>query len=113
MNNQNKKRKKIKKRINIKGTHEIPRLCVYKSNTAVYAQIIDDTKGVTLVADSTRNIKDDNMKPIEKSRKLGEIIAKEAMDKGIKSVVFDRSGYLYHGKISALANGARKVGLEF
>lgn len=113
MNSQNKQRQKIKKRINIKGTREVPRLCVYKSNTAVYAQIIDDTKGMTLVANSTRNIRDDKMKPVDKSQKLGEVIAKEAIDKGIKSVVFDRSGYLYHGKVSALANGARKLGLKF
>lgn len=112
MNSQSKQRQKIKKRINIKGTQEKPRLCVYKSNTAVYAQIIDDIKGVTLVSDSTRNIKDDKLKPVEKSQKLGEIIAKEAMNKGIKSVVFDRSGYLYHGKVSALAEGARKMGLK-
>lgn len=99
----------------ISGTPERPRLAVYRSNKHVYAQLIDDTKGVTLASASTLD-KDLNLEStsnLEAAQKVGELIAKRAVENGYKSVVFDRSGYLYHGRIQALADAARENGLEF
>ncbi len=96
------------------GTSECPRLCVFRSNTNIYAQIIDDEKGVTLVSasslDKELNLKNNN---IETASKVGESIAKKAKKAGIKEVVFDRGGYMYHGKVKALAEAARESGLKF
>ena len=94
------------------GTSECPRLCVFRSNTNIYAQIIDDSKGVTLVSASSLELKLKNVN-VEAATKVGESIAKKAKKAGIKKVVFDRGGYLYHGRVKALADAARENGLEF
>ena len=93
------------------GSGERPRLSVYRSNTGIYAQIIDDSKGVTLVASSSKVLKVG--KTVAAAKQVGDDVAKKALAKGIKSVVFDRSGYLYHGRIKALADAAREAGLIF
>jgi large subunit ribosomal protein L18 len=100
----------------IKGSAERPRLSVFRSRGHIYAQVIDDDMGKTLVAASTLALKKSSKKVknnIEAAKRVGEEIAKRAVAAGIKKVVFDRSGYLYHGKIAALADAARKGGLEF
>lgn len=101
----------------ISGTPEMPRLCVYRSNKSIYAQIIDDTKGITLVSASTL---DPAMKgaldDVDKkgaAEKVGKLIAERALAAGIKDVVFDRGGYVYTGRVAALAAGAREAGLNF
>ncbi len=94
----------------ISGTSLVPRLNVYRSNKSIYAQIIDDTKGVTLASASSMKEKGNN---IEVAAKVGKAIALEAKKKKITKVVFDRSGYLYHGRVKALADAARENGLEF
>ena len=110
-----KKHKKIRNRFT--GTPERPRLAVFRSNTHIYAQVIDDTVGNTLVAAST--LEKDVKAELEKTNDvaaaayLGTVIAKKALEKGIKSVVFDRGGFIYQGKIKALADAARAAGLEF
>ena len=101
----------------ISGTPEMPRLCVYRSLNNIYAQIIDDTKGVTLVSAST--LQKDVKAELEKTNNvaaaayLGTVIGKKAVEAGIKEVVFDRGGFIYQGKIQALADAAREAGLEF
>ena len=101
----------------ISGTPEMPRLCVYRSLNNIYAQVIDDTKGVTLVACSTQEkdvmaqIKDTHKKGAAKI--VGKLIAERASEAGIKQVVFDRGGYVYTGRVAELAAGAREAGLEF
>jgi len=99
------------------GSKERPRLNVFRSNKHIYAQLIDDIKGHTIVSASTLDseIKEQisNGGNIEAAIKVGEIVAKRAIEKGIKKVVFDRGGYLYHGRIKALADSARENGLEF
>ncbi len=104
-------------RNNISGTAERPRLSVFRSNNHMYAQIIDDTEGKTLVSASTldKDVKEDLDKTnnVEAATKLGTVIAKRALDKGISTVVFDRGGFIYQGKIAALADAAREAGLEF
>lgn len=101
-------------RSKIVGTTEVPRLCVYRSNTNIYAQIIDDEKGITLVSASSldKELKLKNAN-IEAATKVGESVAKKAVKAGIKKVVFDRGGYLYHGRVKALAEACRENGLEF
>ena len=110
-----KRHERIRKQVS--GTAERPRLCVHRSLNNVYAQIIDDTKGVTLVATSTldKEIKatEGHKGNIEAAKKVGKMIAAKAIAAGIKKVVFDRSGYRYHGSIKALAEGSREAGLEF
>ena len=110
-----KKHKKIRNRF--AGTAERPRLSVFRSNNHMYAQIIDDTVGNTLVAASTleKDVKSELKKTndVEAAAYLGTVIAKKALDKGIKEVVFDRGGFIYQGKIKALAEAAREAGLEF
>lgn len=104
-------------RKNLSGTAKRPRLCVYRSLTNIYAQIIDDEKGVTLVSASTldkevaKELKGKNK--TEQARLVGEIVGKRAIAKKIKTVVFDRGGYLYTGRVQAVADGARSAGLEF
>lgn len=102
-------------RKNISGTAERPRLNVFRSLSNVYAQIIDDTKGVTLVSASSldKELKDKFGGNCEAAKAVGELVAKRAVEKGIKQVVFDRGGYVYHGRVAALAEGAREGGLEF
>ena len=99
------------------GTAERPRLAVFRSNNHIYAQIIDDTVGNTLVAASTmeKDVKDSLEKTnnVEAGTAVGTAIAKKALEKGITTVVFDRGGFIYHGKIQALADAAREAGLQF
>lgn len=101
-------------RAKISGTAERPRLCVFRSNKNIAVQVIDDVAGNTLVAASTldKEIKT-KASNIEAAKEVGELIAKRAIKAGIKNVVFDRGGYIYHGKIKALAEAAREAGLEF
>jgi large subunit ribosomal protein L18 len=108
-------KRKYRIRKEIKGTPERPRLTVYRSNKHIHVQIIDDTKGHTLVSASSVELGDENKKitKIEQAKKVGAIIAKKALEKGIESIVFDRNGYLYFGRIKALADGAREGGLKF
>ncbi len=104
-------------RNHLSGTAERPRLAVFRSNNHMYAQIIDDTVGNTLVAASTleKDVKAELEKTnnVDAAAYLGKVIAKKALDKGIKVVVFDRGGFIYQGKIQALAEAAREAGLEF
>ncbi len=113
--NRVKKHKRL--RYKIVGTTEKPRLCVFKSNNHMYAQVIDDTKGHTLAAASTLEGelkgKLEITNDTEAAKVVGELVAKRAVEKGVKTVVFDRSGYIFHGKIQALADAAREAGLEF
>ena len=95
----------------LSGTPARPRLSVYRSNTGIYAQVIDDTKGVTLVASSSKDLKIG--KTMDAAKTVGNDVAKKAIAKGIQTVVFDRSGYMYHGRIKALADAAREAGLKF
>ena len=99
------------------GTAERPRLCVFRSNNHMYAQVIDDTEGNTLVSASTleKDVKAELEKTnnVEAAAYLGTVIAKRALEKGIKTVVFDRGGFIYQGKVAALADAAREAGLEF
>ncbi|CAH0120720.1 MULTISPECIES: 50S ribosomal protein L18 [unclassified Paenibacillus] len=107
----------LRVRKKIQGTAERPRLNVFRSSKHMYAQLIDDVKGVTLAAASTldKDLKDqiENGGNVEAARKVGELIAKRAKAQGFEQVVFDRGGYLYHGRIQALADAAREAGLEF
>lgn len=96
----------------ISGTSATPRLSVFKSNRAIYAQLIDDENGHTVVSASSRELGATNIN-IDSSRQVGEKLAEKAKGAGVDSVIFDRSGYLYHGKIKALADGARSGGLKF
>mgnify|MGYP001064608482 CR=1 FL=1 len=114
--NTNAQRMKRHKRVRAKisGTPEMPRLNVFRSEANIYAQIIDDVSGVTLVsASSLEKGFEGKGNNCEAAAKVGEAIGQRAKDKGIDTVVFDRGGYLYHGRIKALAEGARKAGLEF
>lgn len=98
----------------ITGTTERPRLDVFRSNANVYAQIIDDVKGITLAAASSVEKDFDGYGGNKQAaRKVGEMIAKRALEKGIEEVVFDRGGYIYHGRVKELAEGAREGGLKF
>ena len=107
-------RRHKKVRTKISGTSECPRLCVFRSNTNVYAQIIDDTKGVTLVQASTldKEVKTKHSNK-EAAKEVGTLVAKRAIEKNIKTVVYDRGGYVYHGVVKELAEAAREAGLEF
>jgi len=107
-------RRHLRVRTKISGTAECPRLCVYRSNTNLYAQIIDDVAGNTLVSCSTLD-KDVKTKHANKeaAKEVGTLIAKKAIEKNIKTVVFDRGGYIYHGVVKELAEAAREAGLEF
>jgi len=109
------KHKKIRKKIF--GTKERPRLCIFKSNKNLFVQIIDDVAGHTIVSASTleKEIKSEikNGGNVEAAKKIGEIIAKRAIEKGIKNICFDRAGYKYHGRIKAVADAAKENGLVF
>ena len=101
-------------RAKISGTAERPRLNVFRSSKHIYAQLIDDVNGVTLASASSMDKSfEGNGGNADGARKVGEMIAKNAADKGISEVVFDRGGYLYHGRVQALAEGARENGLKF
>ena len=108
-------RQRIHQRIRRKlaGTAERPRLNVYRSLNHIYAQVIDDQKGETLVSTSTLVLKSKSGGNVASAKEIGKAVAELAVKKGIKKVVFDRGGYLYHGRIKALADAAREAGLEF
>jgi large subunit ribosomal protein L18 len=107
-------RRKVRIRKKVNGTSERPRLSVFRSAKHIYAQVVDDTGGRTLVAASTvlKGVGEDGNK-IERAKAVGAAVAKACLDKGIKAVVFDRNGFLYHGRIRALAESAREAGLSF
>lgn len=113
--NEVRKARHARVRAKVSGTPEVPRLNVFRSNQNIFAQIIDDTKGITLVSASSidKDLKLANGSNIEAATKVGELIAKRAKEAKIKKVVFDRGGYLYHGRVKALAEAARANGLEF
>ncbi|MBU1119038.1 50S ribosomal protein L18 [Patescibacteria group bacterium] len=115
MKSRDKRRIHRHKRVRAKvyGTKEVPRLSVYKSLNHLYVQIINDDKQQTLLGLSDTVLKEESLKKSEKAAKLGEEIAKKAKEKKITSVVFDRGGYAYLGRVKALADGARKGGLQF
>ena len=107
-----KRQQSIRKKLS--GTTERPRLCVFRSNRYIYAQLIDDTKQKVLLSYSSANLKDSkNKKKTEIALEVGKAIGKIAVDKGITLVAFDRAGYKYHGRVKALAEGARAAGLKF
>ena len=108
-------KRKTRIRAKIEGSGAKPRLAVFRSNANMYAQLIDDLKGVTLVSASTLDEGLNSKSPgsAEGAKAVGALLAKKAMAKNINSVVFDRSGYLYHGRLKALADGAREGGLKF
>ena len=110
--NRDRRHKRLRKKIS--GTDSRPRLSVFRSNKNIYAQIIDDNKGITIVATSSLS-KDFSGTGGNKeaAKKIGTDIAKKALDKGVKEVVFDRGGYIYHGRVKELAEGAREAGLIF
>jgi large subunit ribosomal protein L18 len=113
------KRNEIRKRIHtrirekLSGTSERPRLNVYRSLNHIYAQVIDDQNGVTLASASTIALKSKIGGNVSAAKEIGKAIAEKAQEKGIKKVVFDRGGFLYHGRVKALADAAREAGLEF
>ncbi|MFN4123332.1 MAG: 50S ribosomal protein L18 [Flavobacteriales bacterium] len=111
------RRNRIKKRIRkvVSGEESAPRLSVFRSNKSIYAQLIDDTKGITLVSASSSEPEIANQKgtKIDQASLVGKAIAAKALEKGISTVRFDRNGYLYHGRVKSLAEGAREGGLTF
>ncbi|MFM2157192.1 MAG: hypothetical protein RL516_1941 [Bacteroidota bacterium] len=108
----NKIRSRIRKAVN--GTAECPRLSVFRSNKAIYAQIIDDLKGHTIVAASSMESGvDKKANKVDQAIAVGKLVAQKATAAGVSAVVFDRGGYLYHGRVKALAEGAREAGLKF
>ncbi|WP_067621097.1 50S ribosomal protein L18 [Alicyclobacillus acidiphilus] len=112
--NEARKRRHVRVRARVSGTSERPRLNVFRSNKHIYAQLIDDASGRTLASASTKEPGyEGNGGNVEAAKKIGALIAERAIQKGYKSVVFDRGGYLYHGRIQALADAAREAGLEF
>ncbi|HSQ43862.1 MAG TPA: 50S ribosomal protein L18 [Ginsengibacter sp.] len=117
MNSKVSARQKIRYRIRkkISGSAQKPRLSVFRSNRDIYVQLIDDANGVTLAAASSKqaDIAAQKVNKVEKSKLVGSAIAKKSEELGIKDVVFDRSGYIYHGRIKAVAEGAREGGLQF
>ncbi len=106
-----KKKARIRKKVN--GASARPRLCVFRSSKHIYAQLIDDVSGQTIVAASTLDVDGAKNANKDSATAIGKEIAKRAQSKNIKSVVFDRNGYLYHGRVKALAEGAREAGLQF
>jgi len=117
MNSKVSARQKIRYRIRkkISGSTQKPRLSVFRSNKDIYVQLIDDTKGTTIASASSRekDIAAQKGNKVEASKRVGEAIAKKSLELGISNVVFDRSGYIYHGRIKAVAEGAREGGLQF
>ncbi len=115
--NEKRKKRHLRMRNKIVGTPEMPRLNVFRSSKNIYAQIIDDAEGVTLVSasslekDASEKIANGGNK--DAAREVGKMVAKKALEKGIENVVFDRGGYIYHGRVKELAEGAREAGLKF
>ncbi len=108
-------RRKARIRKKVRGTPERPRLVVFRSHRHISAQVVDDLAGRTLCAASTEGLREQvaGLKKRDQARKVGEVVAARCREKGIESVVFDRNGYLYHGRVKALADGAREAGLKF
>lgn len=106
-------RRHARVRAKVSGTTMLPRLCVFRSNKHIEAQVIDDTKGVTLVSTSSVALKLNNGNNIEGAKLVGADIAKKCLEAKIENVVFDRGGYVYHGRVKALAEAAREAGLKF
>ncbi len=107
-------RRHLRVRKKVFGTTERPRLSVFRSEKNIYAQIIDDVKGITLVSASSLDKDFEGLgSNKEAAKKVGELIAKKALDKGIENVIFDRGGFIYHGRVKELAEGAREAGLQF
>lgn len=104
-------RRGIRKKI--QGTASVPRLSVFKSNRFIYAQLIDDEQGSTLASSSSRELYPEQNANVDISKEVGAKLAERAKSNGVETVVFDRSGYMYHGKVKALAEGAREGGLKF
>ena len=113
--NETRQKRHLRIRKNVSGTTAVPRLNVFRSNANIYAQVIDDVKGVTLVSASSidKELKLANGSNIEAAKQVGALVAKRALEKGVECVVFDRGGYLYHGRVKALADAAREAGLKF
>ena len=111
------KRQGIRYRIRktISGSMQTPRLAVFRSNRQIYAQLIDDSTGTTIVSASSteKSIIDKNINKIEKAKLVGSLLAEKAKEAGVNSVKFDRGGFLYHGRVKSLADGARETGLKF
>lgn len=109
-----KRRLRIKMRIRkrLSGTAERPRMSVFRSNTGIYVQLLDDSKGQTLLSANTKQFSDKKSANIEDAKQLGKNVAEKALAQGISTVVFDRNGYLYHGKVKAVADAAREGGLK-
>lgn len=110
--NKNVKRRKLKIREKLSGTTVRPRLSVFRSNKFIYGQVIDDSTGKTLLSISSKSLKND-LNKVDSSFEAGKEIAKQAIEKGISTVVFDRNGYIYHGRIQKFAEGSREGGLKF
>ena len=112
---EHRQKRHLRVRAKLSGTAERPRLAVYRSEKHIYAQLIDDTKGITLVSASTvdREMRESTEKPwnVEAASQVGKLLAKKALEKGISSVVFDRGGFNFHGRVKSLADGAREGGL--
>ena len=114
---EHRQKRHLRVRAKLSGTAERPRLAVYRSEKHIYAQLIADIKGITLVSGSTvdREMRDSTEKPwnVEAASQVGKLLAKKALEKGISSVVFDRGGFNFHGRVKSLADGAREGGLKF
>ena len=108
-------KRQLRYRSRVFGEPEQPRVCIFRSNKYIYAQVIDDINGVTIVSASSfeKNFGCDNKKNLEAAKLLGEILGKRILEKGIKKIVFDRSGYKYHGRVEAFADAMRSVGVIF
>ena len=106
-------RRHKKVRAKIAGTSKVPRLCVFRSHQYIYAQLIDDERGKTIIAVSSQEFKKSKKPKADKAKEVGKLIAKKALEKKIEKVVFDRGGYKYHGRVKAVAEGAREGGLKF
>ena len=113
--NATRRKRHARVRAKLSGTAARPRLNVFRSNKYIYAQLIDDVNGVTIASASTieKDLGLESTNNLEAAQKVGELIAKRAVEKGVSSIVFDRGGYLYHGRVKALADTARENGLEF
>ncbi len=113
--NVSRKKRHAHVRLTISGTPERPRLNVFRSSKHIYAQLIDDVNGVTLASASSLELKNEqsDLKKTDAAKEVGELVAKRALEKGHKVVVFDRGGYIYHGRVATLADAAREAGLQF
>jgi large subunit ribosomal protein L18 len=115
--NKSRARRHRRVRARVTGTAERPRLNVFRSNKHIYAQVIDDVNGLTLASASTKEKafgeETESRSTVEAAKKVGDLVAKRALEKGLSAVVFDRGGYLYHGRVQALADAAREAGLQF